>query len=103
MYMRDGVAPEGAEDRFGREVEPFYCLDGALLLAITGQKRAAHRGPKDIAARVVVPSALRRRVILHHHVHAESGHMSPKATYARFCHLFWWPGMWRDTAKYVAA
>ncbi len=100
-YMMDGIAPPGAGEKYEREIQPFYCMDGALLLAITGQKKWFKHGPSAITTRVVVPKTLRVRIISHHHVQPECGHMSAKATYARFCQLFWWPGMWRDTAKYV--
>ena len=102
-YMRDGVEPADAVGTYGLQVEPFYCMDGDLLLALTGQKTTSKRGPRAATARVLVPTALRHRIVEHHHVNPECGHMSPKATYARFCHLFWWPGMWRDTSRVVAA
>ncbi len=81
-YMKDGIEPEGAVGTYGLEVEPYYCMDGDLLLALTGQKRASKRGPSAVSARVLIPDALRHQIIAHHHVHPESGHMSPKATYA---------------------
>jgi hypothetical protein len=100
-YMLHGTAPDGEADRYARDVEPYYCMDGGLLLALGGQKKARVKGPQHIVAKVVVPESLRQRVVMHHHVQPQSGHMSPKATYARFAHLFWWPGMWKDTVRHV--
>ena len=102
-YLQEGIAPDGEAEKYAREIEPFYCVDGELLLVYIGLKRSRYRDPAGVVVRIVVPKVLRARVIAHHHVHPEQGHMSPKVTYARFNKLFWWPGMWRDTRKLVAA
>ena len=100
-FLTTGAPPESAADNYAASIEPFYCVDDGMLLVYTGQKKAQQLGPEAITVRIVVPDSLKGSILAYHHNRPEAGHVSEKGTYARFCHLFWWPGMWKDTVKYV--
>ena len=50
---------------------------------------------------VVIPPELRDDMLHAAHSEVTAGHLMLKHTYARLSRFAWWPGMYRDTKKYV--
>uniref|UniRef100_A0A146M1A3 RNA-directed DNA polymerase n=2 Tax=Lygus hesperus TaxID=30085 RepID=A0A146M1A3_LYGHE len=51
--------------------------------------------------KIVLPAALRQRVLELHHDLPQSGHGGTQSTLTRIKQAYWWPGLRRDVANYV--
>ena len=51
---------------------------------------------------LLVPQKFRKEILRRHHDHLWSGHMDKARTYATLRKRFWWDGMTKDVAKYIA-
>ena len=89
-YMENGSLPEdpvAAKKIATQALKGYYLVDGILFFedsAVSGRRR------------MVVPTQLRRQVLLENHSAVFAGHFGPKKLLQRVSQQYYWPGMKGD-------
>lgn len=77
----------------------FIIKDGRLFR----RGKSNHPLSSEFSWKEVVPSELREQIIQENHAEPTAGHLGVYKTYHRLALRYYWPGMYSDVAKFVAA